>query len=137
MPKQAFFEGIAMSKTAFALAALGGFNAHGAGFLTAASKCNVVPDLVTATSGQILILAKWLQGDDLEKLLVIPELEHNPMAQLAIVLFGDPNVFRPAYPEMLERWLAPLPLQGNPLEAFFNRLLPAQLYVPTRPVQRL
>jgi hypothetical protein len=38
----------ALTKTAFALAGLGGFNAHGAGFLAAASKCGIVPDLVTA-----------------------------------------------------------------------------------------
>jgi hypothetical protein len=122
-----------MSTTAFALAGLGGFNAHGAGFLAAASKSNVRPDLVTATSGQIIVLAEWLQGNDLEKSLVIPELEHNPIAQLAIVLSGDPGVFRPAYPEMLQRWMTPPPLKGNLLEAFFDRLLPAQLYVPTRP----
>ncbi len=42
---------------AFALAGLGGFNAHGAGFLAAASEHRVVPDLVTATSGQIIVLA--------------------------------------------------------------------------------
>ena len=90
-----------MSTTAFALAGLGGFNAHGAGFLAAASKCNAVPDLVTATSGQIIVLADWLQNKDLEKSLVVPELEHNPMAQLAIALSGDPGVFRPAYPETL------------------------------------
>jgi hypothetical protein len=126
-------EGTAMSTTAFALAGLGGFNAHGAGFLTAASKCNVVPDLVTATSGQIVVLADWLQGHDLEKSLVIPELEHNPMAQLAIVVSGDHGVFRPAYPEMLKRWMTPPSPKANILEAFFDRLLPAQLYVPTRP----
>jgi len=55
--------------------------------------------LVTATSGQIIVLAEWLRGKDLEKSLVIPELEHNPMAQLAIALFGDPGVFGLAYPE--------------------------------------
>ncbi len=122
-----------MSTTAFALAGLGGFNAHGAGLLAAASKCNVVPDMVTATSGQIIVLAEWLQHKDLEKSLVIPELEHSPMAQFAVALFGDPGVFRPAYPEMLERWLTPPSPKGDLLEAFFNRLLPAQLYVPTRP----
>jgi hypothetical protein len=109
-----------MSTTAFALAGLGGFNAHGAGFLAAASKCKVVPDLVTATSGQIVVLADWLRGNDLEKSLVVPELEHNPMAQLAIVLSGEPGIFRPAYPEMLERWLTPPPLKGNPFEALFT-----------------
>ena len=40
-----------MVLTAFAVAGLGGFNAHGAGFLAAAAARNVVPDLVTATSG--------------------------------------------------------------------------------------
>lgn len=38
---------------AFALAGLAGFNAHGAGFLTAARQLGVKPDLVTASSGQI------------------------------------------------------------------------------------
>jgi len=118
--------------TAFALAGLGGFNAHGAGFLAAASKCGVVPDLVTATSGQIVVLADWLQGKNLEESLVVPELENNWMAQIAVLFSGDPGVFRPALPEMLGRWFMPSPLRGNPFEAFFDRLLPAQLYVPTR-----
>jgi hypothetical protein len=83
--------------TAFALAGLGGFNAHGAGFLAAASKCGVVPDLVTATSGQIVVLADWLQQKNLEESLVSPELEHNAMAQLAVLLNGEHGVFRPAY----------------------------------------
>jgi hypothetical protein len=78
-----------------------------------------------------VVLADWLRGNDLEKSLVAPELEHNPMAQLAIVLSGEPGVFRPAY--LLKRWLTPPPLKGNPFEALFNRLFPAQLYVPTRP----
>jgi hypothetical protein len=33
-----------MTLTAFALAGLGGFNAHGAGFLKAATECTVVQD---------------------------------------------------------------------------------------------
>ena len=123
-----------MKKTnAFALAGLGGFNAHGAGFLDAARKCDVVPDLITATSGQIIVLSEWLQRHDLEKALVIPELVHNPAAQLAIALAGDPGIFRPAYPEMLRRWLTPPSPTGNPVEALLDRLVPAQLYVPVRP----
>jgi len=119
------------TSTAFALAGLGGFNAHGAGFLAAASACGAVPDLVTATSGQIVVLADWLQHKNLETLLVDPELEHNALAQLAIAFTGDPGVFRPAYIEAIKRWWTPP--QGNSLlEALFNRLLPAQLYVPTR-----
>jgi hypothetical protein len=49
-------------RVAFALAGLGGFNAHGAGFLAAATDCSVIPQLVTATSRQIVILAKWLMA---------------------------------------------------------------------------
>jgi hypothetical protein len=124
-------EGPKKTTTAFALAGLGGFNAHGAGFLAAASDCGVVPNLVTATSGQIVVLADWLQGDNLEKLLIDPELEHNALAQLAVTLSGDPGVFRPAYLEAIKRWWTP-PWGNSLAEGLFNRLFPAQLYVPTR-----
>ncbi len=120
------------AKTAFALAGLGGFNAHGAGFLTAASECGIVPDLITATSGQIVVLADWLQGKDLEKSLVDPQLEHNTMAQLAVLVSGDPGIFRPAYLETLGRWFTPPRPKRHPLEALLDRLAPAQIYVPTR-----
>jgi hypothetical protein len=117
---------------AFALGGLGGFNAHGAGFLAAASEFNLVPDLVTATSGQITVLADWFQGADLEKSIVDPDLEHNPVAQAAILLWGYPGIFRPAYFEALRRWWMPLTYTESPLTALFDRLLPAQVYVPTR-----
>jgi len=52
--------------------------------------------------------------------------------QLAILFSGDPGVFRPAYLETLGRWWTPPHPQENPLETLFNRLLPAQVYVPTR-----
>ena len=42
---------MAGTRLAFALAGLGGFNAHGAGFLQAARDNEMEPDLVTATSG--------------------------------------------------------------------------------------
>ena len=58
------------TRLAFALAGLGGFNAHGAGFLTAASEFGVKPDLVTATSGQVLVLGEWLRGTDLKNFLI-------------------------------------------------------------------
>lgn len=122
----------ATTKTAFALAGLGGFNAHGAGFLSAASKCGIVPDLVTASSGQIMVLSEWLQGKDLEASLVDPELAHDPMAQLSILFTGYPDVFRPAYLETLGRWATLPSPKDKPLEALFNRLMPAQVYVPTR-----
>src|ERR1700732_762159 len=88
-----------MEGDAFALAGLGGFNAHGAGFLAAARKHAWVPDIVTATTGQILVVADWLRGDDLRKSLVDPQRENNPLSQFETAFFGYPGVFRPAYAE--------------------------------------
>ena len=82
---------------AFALAGLGGFNAHGAGFLQAARDNQVEPDLVTATSGQIVVLAAYLRGEpDLKKGLIDKSIEANPFAPLQIALLGYPGVFEPA-----------------------------------------
>src|SRR5215471_240735 len=117
---------------AFALAGLGGFNAHGAGFLAAADKAGVVPDIVTATSGQILVVADWLLNKDLRAGLIDPERESNPFAQISTALFGYPGVFRPAYSDGLARFFKP-PESGDSLIDFFaDRFLPAQEYVPTR-----
>ncbi len=88
-----------MVSTAFALAGLGGFNAHGAGFLDTVAECNVVPDLVTATSGQIVLLCEWLQGKKLRDLIINAKLEHDPVGQATVGLAGYPGVFRPAYME--------------------------------------
>jgi hypothetical protein len=87
-----------MDTTAFALAGLGGFNAHGAGFLTAASDCGIDPDLVTATSGQIVVLADWLQGKNLEKTLIDAALARSPLAQLSALwlsLYGFDHLPKP------------------------------------------
>ena len=117
--------------TAFALAGLGGFNAHGAGFLDTAAENNIVPDLVTATSGQIVLLSEWLQGKKLKDLIINTELEHNPVGQATVGLMGYPGVFRPAYMEAVRRWITP-PAEKDPQHILLNRILPAQLYVPTR-----
>ena len=120
-----------MVSTAFALAGLGGFNAHGAGFLDTVAECNVVPDLVTATSGQIVLLCEWLQGKKLRDLIINAKLEHDPVGQATVGLAGYPGVFRPAYMEAFTRWLIP-PSEKDARQALLNRILPAQLYVPTR-----
>lgn len=116
---------------AFALGGLGGFNAHGAGFLDAATHCEVIPDLVTATSGQIVILAQWLMGCDLRKAIINPELEHNRLAQLAVAVAGEPGVFQPAYSQAFKRWFR-FPDLEHPFRSLFDRLFPAEVYVPTR-----
>ncbi len=119
-------------RTAFALAGLGGFNAHGAGFLAAATKWHVVPELVTATSGQIVVLADWLEGKDLEASLISGSGRDDPLAQVRAILFGDPGIFRPAYVEALTRFAAWPDTRGNVFNVLADRLLPAQQYVPER-----
>jgi len=119
-------------RLAFALAGLGGFNAHGAGFLAAASKCGVKPELVTATSGQIFVLADWLREKDLRADLISRGRENNPFAQLQTALFGYPGVFRPAYREAIERLASWPNMHESFLKAIADRLLPAQEYVPER-----
>ena len=119
-------------RVAFALAGLGGFNAHGAGFLAAAGKWGVKPELVTATSGQILVLADWLAGKDLRASLIAPGRDGNPLAQLQTAFFGYPGVFRPAYREALERFVSWPNTQEGVFRVLADRLLPAQEYVPER-----
>src|SRR3974390_1066211 len=60
----------AKDKIGFALGGLGGFNAFGCGFLQAARQLTVTPDIITCTSGMIGWLAKWLDGEDLESLIL-------------------------------------------------------------------
>ena len=113
---------------AFALAGLGGFNAHGAGFLTAARDLQVKPDIITATSGQIIVLAEWLRGADLEKLLVKPASPDGPLGMLLTTTFGEVGVFKPAVMEYLERWRS-IPTSMDDLSA---AMFPAQRYKPVR-----
>ena len=54
------------TRSAVALGGLAGNNAHGAGFLEALRRSGKVPRMVTCTSGQILHVAKWLQGVDIQ-----------------------------------------------------------------------
>jgi hypothetical protein len=120
------------TEVAFALAGLGGVNAHGAGFLAAASKNGVVPDLVTATSGQIIVLSDWLQKRDLKASLIDPRRENDPFAQLRTAFFGYPGVFEPAYWQTISRWLTPPAPNEDPAFVLADRILPAQQYVPAR-----
>jgi len=117
-------------RIAFALAGLGGFNAHGAGFLAAATKWGVTPQLVTATSGQIMVLADWLAGRDVRTHLILAGRASGPYDQVRAILFGHPGVFRPAYREALTRLTSPFGFRENPFDFFADRLLPAQQYVP-------
>lgn len=116
--------------TAFALAGLGGFNAHGAGFLQAARDNDYRPDLVTATSGQVLILANYLNGKpDLSEGLIDKQLADNPWAQMQALLAGSPGVVRPAYLEAFKRLFQPPRWTDSFVDMVADRMLPAQAYV--------
>lgn len=119
-------------RVAFALAGLGGLNAHGAGFLDTARAWGVAPDLVTATSGQILVLSAWLQGLDLRQQLISADRLRDQTSQLRTLMFGYPGVFRPAYAEALARFVAWPDWRDGPFNVLADRLLPAQQYVPVR-----
>jgi len=54
------------TRSAVALGGLAGNNGHGAGFLEALRRSGKMPQMVTCTSGQILHVAKWLQGVDIQ-----------------------------------------------------------------------
>ncbi|MEX3690425.1 hypothetical protein AB3X91_17035 [Paraburkholderia sp. BR14263] len=118
---------MAKKMIAFALSGLAGFNAHGAGFLAAATHLDVKPDLVTASSGQLIVLAEWLRGTDLKNFIrrsSVPAI----FGPLKMALTGLPGVFAPATVEYWLRWNY-LPTSLNSLSAY---LLPAQVYIPTR-----
>lgn len=124
-------------KVGFALGGLGGFNAHGVGFLQAARKLGVQPSIITCTSGMIGWVAEWLEGKDLEPDLLKQIASDNKfpppfdwLNTLWISWFGDPGVFRPAVNEYWARWFSPL-TSPHPKE-LVDRLLPAQVYVPLR-----
>jgi hypothetical protein len=131
---------------AFAFGGLGGFNAHGVGFLEAARLLGVRPSIITCTSGMIDWVARWLDGEDL-----LPRLQKQIdrsnrfpapfdwMNSLTIASWGDPGVFRPAVQEYWSRLLSPLGAMkpgpggaGGLAKAWLDRLLPSQVYVPLR-----
>ena len=75
-----------------------------AGFLTAAREFGVKPDLVTATSGQIIVLGEWLRGTDLKNFLIDTSRLQGPIGTLLTACIGDPGIFRAAVPEYWRRW---------------------------------
>ena len=105
----------APAKVGFALGGLGGFNAYGVGFLQAARQLEVMPDIVTCTSGMIAWVAKWLDGEDLEPLILEKCQEDTRfppslgwLNMLRMAWFGSPGVSRSALPENLARLFAPM-----------------------------
>jgi len=91
---------------AFALGGLAGNNAHGAGFLQAAIDLELMPDLISCTSGQIYWVHKYLKEreskKDLRTILAVDidestPFKNNSLDLMVLALFGKGDVFKPAY----------------------------------------
>ena len=145
---------------AFALGGLGGFNAHGAGFLKAALEEKVSPQLISCTSGQIYFVWRYLLerdgiDDPLSKTAAKVDLRKDieqaaksskfwpkPLSWLdsiTMAAVGDPGIFEPARENYLNNLFKPY-VRSTPSafiddlpEEMLNRLMPAQLFNPTRP----
>lgn len=115
-------------RRAVALGGFGGFNLHGAGVLAALGRLDIMPDLFTVTSGQIVVLEAWLRGEDVRALLLKPDRSSGPFEAWRTALFGHDGVFRPALHERARHWFD-VPLSA---EAMLERMLPARQYVPAR-----
>jgi hypothetical protein len=115
----------------FALGGIGGFNAHDAGVLMAAYDVGVRPDVISCTSGAIFWTYLFLTNPE-----EIPaEVQRQADAvegvnALSVAAFGYPKIFAPAVRQYWARWMTP----WNPFSVneFLDRLLPAQVYEPTR-----
>lgn len=114
---------------AVALGGLGGFNNHGAGVLQALRTLELKPQLITATSGQIIVLAEWLRGRDLSTLFSHSNEIGGPLGTIQTLTRGIPGVFRPALMENVLKWVSLNPIQ----DSLADYLLPAQKFVLTRP----
>src|ERR1051326_2122684 len=96
---------------AFALGGLAGNNAHGAGFLAAALEKDIMPLIVSCSSGQILWVYRYLcclrdksnclrktLEQDISRMQVFPNADLN---YARLCLLGAPGVFEPAYQQYL------------------------------------
>lgn len=124
-------------RIAFALGGLGGFNAHGAGFLQASRQEGITPTLISCTSGQIVQTYHYLRGDDLgtlmeKRIATMPQLPDpfQPLAFLSVAMKGVAGVFRPALPENLKDLMSwPPPTDHHRLR---DLMFPARVAIPTR-----
>jgi len=136
--------GPAKGRVGFALGGLGGFNAYGAGFLEAARELKVTPDIITCTSGMIEWAARWLDGEDLQPLILEKCREDTRfppslgwLNMLSVALLGSSGISRAALPEYLARLLTPMTTRKELSEQLFDRLLPAQVWVPVRRLEEI
>ncbi|MGQ9371847.1 hypothetical protein [Azospirillum sp. A39] len=133
---------------AFALGGIGGSNAHGVGFLQAASDCGVDPAMISCTSGMIHWTWEWLEQRKAVQAGQRAAVDLRPLVEQAVqatpfrgallplnwwilATRGLQGVLEPAWPEYLGR-LFGLPLPTSPRD-LVDRVLPAQTSVPARP----
>jgi hypothetical protein len=108
-----------------------GFNAHDAGVLKAAYDLGVRPDVISCTSGAIFWTYLFLTNPEEIPAEVQRQADavHGVNA-LSVATFGYPKIFAPATRQYWTRWMTP----WNPFSVneFLDRLVPAQVYEPTR-----
>ncbi|MEH6625997.1 MAG: hypothetical protein V7739_06120 [Motiliproteus sp.] len=161
MPKNANTSA-AHSRNAFALGGLGGFNAHGVGFLQASLDSNVEPEIISCTSGQIYwswryLLQKNNEADpfsgeavdmrtELDQEIAKSNIFPEPLQWLdasAMAMRGDPGIFSPAIEPFWKNLLSPyMPQSFDNLwkqfgDEILNRLMPAQIFVSERSPESL
>jgi len=137
---------------AFALGGLAGNNAHGAGFLQAAMDLDLMPDLISCTSGQIYWVHKYLKERESNKNLrailaadidEATPFKNNSLDLMAMAIFGKGDVFKPAYLECFSDYTENLknlfmkamaaPDSINPIPEILG-LIPARELNPEFPV---
>jgi len=149
-------------RIAYALGGLGGFNAHGVGFLDATLRQEIKPDMISCTSGQIYWTWRYLMqlhnetdpqtgqsvniaselAAEIEKTNRFP----SPFEWLdgpVMAMTGDPGIFSPAVNQYWRNMLQfnfPQDLENylkNPRDETLRRLMPAQVFVPERSPEAL
>ncbi|MEH6471978.1 MAG: hypothetical protein V7752_12085 [Halopseudomonas sp.] len=150
------------SSIAFALGGLGGFNAHGVGFLKASLDQGIEPQLISCSSGQIFWTWRYLMQKNNEldpstgaKVDVQQELEHEIAKtnrfpeQLSwldapvMMMTGDPGVFSPAVQDYWKNMFRPYVADNFDQfwkqmgDEMLNRVMPAQMFVPERPPEEM
>lgn len=141
-------EPVLRTRSAIALGGLAGNNAHGAGFLEALRRSGKRPQMVTCTSGQILHVAKWLQGVDIQDFFQESMQQTQPFGSwldanlIYKQLSADSQVIRPSTNEFAFDVMATLgrswsrawrdPKGFSFFREFYN-VMPARSLVPAFP----
>lgn len=125
------------TRIGFALGGMGGANAHGVAFLSAARHIGLQPRVISCTSGMIHWVTEYLRGKSLademkayiEQLRVFPS-QFNHLNLLRLMMKGLPTVFEPNHSKLMARFIQSI---GRPDVRPEDILFPADVLRPTKP----